>query len=87
MEIETALLGFRSVACFPTLTLVLQFEANNGYCGEVSVMSTASALGGTWMSQYNARAVCGASLSLVGSPGATLASVLPPSPPGPVPSG
>ncbi len=45
-----------------------QWENDNGYCGEVSMIQ-AGLNNGQWMSQYNARAVCGAGLSQSG-PGA-----------------
>ena len=35
-----------------------QWESNKGYCGEVSLMS-AGLINDQWMSQYNARLVCG----------------------------
>jgi hypothetical protein len=36
-----------------------QWEANNGYCGEVSLLM-AGMSNGQWMSQYNSRLICGA---------------------------
>lgn len=36
-----------------------QWESNDGYCGETSLM-TGGLVNGQWMSQYNARLVCGA---------------------------
>jgi hypothetical protein len=45
-----------------------QWENNNGYCGEVSIME-AGLNNGQWMSQYNARLVCGAGLSQSGPDG------------------
>ncbi len=41
-----------------TVAPIYQWESNNGYCGEVSLMSAGLA-SGQWMSQYNARMVCG----------------------------
>ena len=41
-----------------TVAPFYQWESNNGYCGEVSLMSAGLA-NGQWMSQYNARMVCG----------------------------
>src|ERR1700730_7324230 len=38
-----------------------QWENDNGYCGEASMIQ-AGFNNGQWMSQYNARLVCGASL-------------------------
>ena len=37
-----------------------QWENDNGYCGEVSMIQ-AGLNNGQWMSQYNARLVCGTS--------------------------
>jgi hypothetical protein len=45
-----------------------QWENNNGYCGEVSIME-AGLNNGQWMSQYNARLVCGTGLSQSGPEG------------------
>jgi hypothetical protein len=45
-----------------------QWENNNGYCGEVSIME-AGLNNGQWMSQYNARLVCGTGLSQSGPNG------------------
>jgi hypothetical protein len=42
-----------------------QWENNNGYCGEVSMMQ-AGLNNGQWMSQFNARLVCGTGLSQSG---------------------
>ena len=39
-----------------------QWENNDGYCGEVSMMQ-AGLNNGQWMSQFNARLICGAGLS------------------------
>ena len=41
-----------------TVTPFYQWENNNGYCGEVSLMS-AGLSNGQWISQYNTRMVCG----------------------------
>jgi hypothetical protein len=41
-----------------TVTPFYQWENNNGYCGEVSLMSAGLA-NGQWVSQYNTRMVCG----------------------------
>jgi hypothetical protein len=46
-----------------------QWENNDGYCGEVSMMQ-AGLNNGQWMSQFNARLVCGTGLSQSGPPGA-----------------
>ena len=40
------------------VTPFYQWENNNGYCGEVSLMSAGLA-NGQWVSQYNTRLVCG----------------------------
>ena len=53
-----------------------QWENNNGYCGEVTVIQTAMSLAGTWFSQYNARLLCGAKLDTL-SPDGTLDLILP----------
>ncbi|MGA7384252.1 MAG: hypothetical protein WBW81_06055 [Methylocella sp.] len=47
----------------PTQTVIpfYQWENDNGYCGEVSMMQ-AGLNHGQWMSQFNARLVCGATL-------------------------
>ncbi len=44
-----------------------QWENNYGYCGEVSTMEAGLA-NGQWMSQYDARLVCGAGLGQSGPP-------------------
>ena len=49
----------------PTVTPFYQWENNNGYCGEVSMMQ-AGLNNGQWMSQFNARLVCGVGLSQSG---------------------
>jgi hypothetical protein len=46
-----------------------QWENNDGYCGEVSMMQ-AGLNNGQWMSQFNARLVCGTGLSQSGPNGA-----------------
>ena len=46
-----------------------QWENNDGYCGEVSLMQ-AGLSNGQWMSQFNARLVCGTGLSQSGPNGA-----------------
>jgi hypothetical protein len=46
-----------------------QWENNDGYCGEVSMMQ-AGLNNGQWMSQYNARLICGSGLSQSGPDGA-----------------
>jgi hypothetical protein len=51
------------------VTPFYQWESNNGYCGEVSLMQAGLA-GGQWMSQYDARLVCGTGLSQSGPDGA-----------------
>lgn len=50
-----------------------QWENNDGYCGEVSMMQ-AGLNNGQWMSQYNARLVCGTGLSQSGPNGACVAN-------------
>ena len=49
-----------------------QWENNDGYCGEVSMMQ-AGLNNGQWMSQFNARLVCGTGLSQSGTNGACAA--------------
>lgn len=49
-----------------------QWENNDGYCGEVSMMQ-AGLNNGQWMSQFNARLICGAGLSQSGPNGACAA--------------
>ncbi len=49
-----------------------QWENNNGYCGEVSLMQAGLA-NGQWMSQFNARLICGTGLSQSGPDGACAA--------------
>jgi hypothetical protein len=49
-----------------------QWENNDGYCGEVSMMQ-AGLNNGQWMSQFNARLICGAGLSQSGATGACAA--------------
>ena len=46
-----------------------QWENNDGYCGEVSMME-AGLNNGQWMSQFNARLICGTGLSQSGPDGA-----------------
>ncbi len=46
-----------------------QWESNDGYCGEVSMMQ-AGLNNGQWMSQYDARLICGTGLSQSGPDGA-----------------
>jgi hypothetical protein len=46
-----------------------QWENNDGYCGEVSLMQ-AGLNSGQWMSQFNARLLCGSGLSQSGPDGA-----------------
>jgi hypothetical protein len=46
-----------------------QWESNDGYCGEVSMMQ-AGLNNGQWMSQYDARLICGTGLSQSGLDGA-----------------
>ena len=50
------------------VTPFYQWENNNGYCGEVAIME-AGLSNGQWMSQYNARLVCGTGLSQSGPNG------------------
>jgi hypothetical protein len=52
----------------PTVTPFYQWENNNGYCGEVSMMQ-AGLNNGQWMSQFNARLVCGVGLSVIAHAG------------------
>jgi hypothetical protein len=49
-----------------------QWENNDGYCGEVSMMQ-AGLNSGQWMSQWNARLICGTGLSQSGPDGACAA--------------
>src|ERR1700683_218280 len=49
-----------------------QWENNDGYCGEVSMME-AGVNNGQWMSQFNARLICGTGLSQSGPNGACAA--------------
>src|SRR5271165_5593060 len=49
-----------------------QWENNDGYCGEVSMME-AGLNNGQWMSQFNARLICGTGLSQSGQDGACIA--------------
>jgi hypothetical protein len=49
-----------------------QWENNYGYCGEVSMME-AELNNGQWMSQFNARLICGTGLSQSGPNGACAA--------------
>jgi len=49
-----------------------QWENNDGYCGEVS-MTQAGLNNGQWMSQFNARLICGTGLSQSGPNGACAA--------------
>ncbi|MGA3210996.1 MAG: hypothetical protein ABSD20_06785 [Terriglobales bacterium] len=55
---------------YPSQTVVpfYQWENNNGYCGEVSMMQ-AGLNHGQWMSQFNARLICGTGLSQSGPDG------------------
>jgi hypothetical protein len=46
-----------------------QWENNNGYCGEVAIMES-GLNNGQWMSQFNARLICGTGLSQSGPDGA-----------------
>lgn len=52
-----------------TVTPFYQWENNDGYCGEVSMMQ-AGLNNGQWMSQFNARLICGTGLSQSGPDGA-----------------
>jgi hypothetical protein len=54
------------------LTPFYQWENNDGYCGEVSMMQ-AGLNNGQWMSQFNARLICGTGLSQSGPDGACAA--------------
>jgi hypothetical protein len=49
-----------------------QWENNDGYCGEVSMLQ-AGLNNGQWMSQFNARLICGTGLSQSGPNGACAA--------------
>jgi hypothetical protein len=49
-----------------------QWENNDGYCGEVSTMQ-AGLNNGQWMSQFNARLICGTGLSQAGVAGSCAA--------------
>jgi len=51
------------------VTPFYQWENNDGYCGEVSMMQ-AGLNNGQWMSQLNARLICGTGLSQSGPDGA-----------------
>ena len=55
---------------YPAQTVVpfYQWQSNNGYCGEVSMIQ-AGLNHGQWMSQFNARLVCGTGLSQSGPRG------------------
>src|SRR5208283_6140047 len=55
-----------------TVTPFYQWENDNGYCGEVSMMQ-AGLNNGQWMSQFNARLICGTGLSQSGQDGACIA--------------
>jgi hypothetical protein len=55
-----------------TLQPFYQWENNDGYCGEVSMMQ-AGLNNGQWMSQFNARLICGTGLSQSGPNGACAA--------------
>jgi hypothetical protein len=55
-----------------TLQPFYQWENNDGYCGEVSMMQ-AGLNNGQWMSQFNARLICGTGLSQSGPSGACAA--------------
>ncbi|MGH2447098.1 MAG: hypothetical protein ACRDFS_00615 [Chloroflexota bacterium] len=48
-----------------------QWESNNGYCGEVSLIQ-AALNNGQWLSQFNARRVCGEFLGQTGGSGPSL---------------
>jgi len=54
------------------VTPFYQWENNDGYCGEVSMMQ-AGLNNGQWMSQFNARLICGTGLSQSGPDGACAA--------------
>jgi hypothetical protein len=51
------------------VTPFYQWENDDGYCGEVSMMQ-AGLNNGQWMSQYDARLICGTGLSQAGPEGA-----------------
>lgn len=55
-----------------SVTPFYQWENNDGYCGEVSLM-IAGLSSGQWMSQFNARLICGTGLSQSGPTGACAA--------------
>jgi hypothetical protein len=52
------------------VTPFYQWESNDGYCGEVSLMQAGMAGAGQWMSQYATRLVCGTGLGQTGPNGA-----------------
>jgi hypothetical protein len=54
------------------VTPFYQWENNSGYCGEVTMIE-AGLNNGQWMSQFNARLVCGSGLSQSGPDGACAA--------------
>ena len=62
-----------------------QWLNNNGYCEELSLIQAMSTLGGTWMSQWNARAVCGAQLAAIPPLVLTLDELIPKNTPPDVP--
>ncbi len=51
------------------VTPYYQWESNDGYCGEVT-LTQAGLANGQWMSQYDARLICGTGLSQSGPNGA-----------------
>ena len=53
------------------ITPFYQWESNDGYCGETSLISSGM-IHGQWMSQYNARLVCGAFFGPESEGGASL---------------
>jgi hypothetical protein len=57
------------IATRTPVTPFYQWESNNGYCGEVSLMQS-GLVNGQWMSQYNGRLICGTGLSQSGPNGA-----------------
>ena len=47
------------------ITPFYQWENNDGYCGEVSILQAGLAVGGVWMNQFNTRLLCGAQLNSI----------------------
>ena len=66
-RVDGTIFPSRNSYIYPSQKVVpfYQWENNNGYCGEVSMMQ-AGLNNGQWMSQFNARLVCGTGLSQSG---------------------